>query len=97
MAEKHVLKFYPVGNGDTSQIVLSGGRRVLLDFCHRPKSEDDDTPEIDLKQQLKDELTAAKRDNFDVVHSPTLTLITFKAVPNSSNWSTPKYIKATAA
>ncbi len=65
--DTHSIKFYPVGNGDTAQIILSGGRRVLLDFCHRPKSEDQDTPEIDLKKQLKDELAAAKRDSFDVV------------------------------
>lgn len=67
MADLHSIKFYPVGNGDTTQIILSGGRRVLLDFCHRPKAEDQDTPEIDLQKQLRDELVAAKRDNFDVV------------------------------
>lgn len=67
MAEIHSIKFYPVGNGDTAQIILSGGRRVLLDFCHRQKSEDKDTPEIDLKKQLTEELKTAQRDNFDVV------------------------------
>ncbi|HNA25579.1 MAG TPA: hypothetical protein PKI24_16175 [Nitrospira sp.] len=67
MSEVHSIKFYPVGNGDTAQILLSGGRRVLLDFCHRQKAEEEDTPEIDLKKQLKDELKAANRDNFDVV------------------------------
>jgi hypothetical protein len=67
MAEKHRVSFYPVGNGDTTQIVLSNGRRILLDFCHRPDAEDPKTPEIDLKARLKDELRKASRDDFDVV------------------------------
>ncbi|MER0797602.1 hypothetical protein AAA529_24410 [Pseudomonas aeruginosa] len=64
MADVHKVVFYPVGNGDTTQIVLSGGRRVLFDFCHRDRAEDTDTPEIDLKSRLKDELKAVDRDYF---------------------------------
>lgn len=67
MPEKHQIIFYPVANGDTSQVVLSQGRRVLFDFCHRPNAESADTPEIDLKKRLKEELEAAGRDYFDVV------------------------------
>ena len=67
MADVHKVVFYPVGNGDTTQIVLSGGRRVLFDFCHRERAEDTDTPEIDLKSRLKDELKTVDRDYFDVV------------------------------
>lgn len=67
MPEKHQIVFYPVGNGDTSQVVLSQGRRVLFDFCHRKKAEDLETPEIDLKKRLKEELDAVGRDYFDVV------------------------------
>lgn len=67
MADVHQVIFYPVGNGDTTQIVLSKGRRVLFDFCHRDKAEDADTPEIDLKARLKEDLKAANRDYFDVV------------------------------
>lgn len=67
MTEKHQIIFYPVGNGDTSQIVLNKGRRILFDFCHRKKAEGEETPEIDLKRRLKDELDAAGRDYFDVV------------------------------
>lgn len=67
MSETHKVFFYPVGNGDTSQIILDNSRRVLFDFCHRDKSESDDTPEIDLKKRLRDELAQAKRDYFDVV------------------------------
>lgn len=67
MATVHTISFYPVGNGDTEQIVLTNERRILFDFCHRQKSEEDDTPEIDLKKHLKAELKAANRDYFDVV------------------------------
>lgn len=67
MSETHLVTFYPVGNGDTTQLALAEGRRVLFDFCHREKAEDSDTPEIDLKTHLKEELKKAKRDYFDVV------------------------------
>lgn len=67
MTEKHQIIFYPVGNGDTSQIALHQGRRILFDFCHRKKAENVETPEIDLKQRLREELDGAGRDYFDVV------------------------------
>lgn len=68
MADVHKVAFYPVGNGDTTHIILSQGRRVLFDFCHRGKNaEEADTPAIDLKTRLKDELAEADRDYFDVV------------------------------
>ena len=67
MSQAHRVTFYPVGNGDTSQIVVSNGRRALFDFCHRTNAEDSTTPEIDLKVRLRDELKKAKRDFFDVV------------------------------
>ena len=67
MSETHKTIFYPVANGDTEQLILHNGRRILFDFCHRPKSEEDSTPEIDLKKHLKQELDDSKRDYFDVV------------------------------
>ena len=67
MTEKHQIIFYPVGNGDTSQIVLHQGRRILFDFCHRKKAENVETSEIDLKKRLREELDGAGRDYFDVV------------------------------
>lgn len=67
MAQTHKIVFYPVGNGDTCQIILAGGRRVLFDFCHLRTAEDGEDPRIDLKKRLKEELDGAKRDNFDVV------------------------------
>lgn len=67
MASNHKIRFYPVGNGDTSQIVLNNGRRILFDYCHRKIAEDQDDPRIDLAASLKCELKAANQDYFDVV------------------------------
>ena len=63
----HSIIFYPVGNGDTSQIILENGKRILLDFRHRKKTEAGEGPEINLKSRLLKELKDAKRDYFDVV------------------------------
>jgi hypothetical protein len=67
VTDNHQVIFYPVGNGDTTQIILAGGRRVLFDFRHCGKAEDPTTPEIDLKTRLKEDLRSAGRDYFDVV------------------------------
>jgi hypothetical protein len=63
----HQVIFYPVGNGDTSQIVLENGRRVLFDFRHKKKTEKGEGPEINLKDRLKEELKKTGKDFFDVV------------------------------
>ena len=42
----HKLVFYPVGNGDTSQIILANGKRLLFDFRHLDESDDEDDEEI---------------------------------------------------
>lgn len=63
----HKVIFYPVQNGDTSQIILSNGKRLLFDFRHLNKGENEDEPVIDLKSRLESELTEAKRDYFDVL------------------------------
>ena len=65
--KKHKVIFYPVGNGDTSQIVLANKKRLLFDFRHLNQGEEDDSPCIDLKKRLTDELEDANRDYFDVV------------------------------
>lgn len=57
VADTHQVIFYPVGNGDTTQIILSGGHRdFFVRLCHRNKAENSDIPEIDLKARLKDDL-----------------------------------------
>jgi len=63
----HQLIFYPVGNGDTSQIILENGKRILFDFRHIKKTENDEELEINLKNRLKNELKKANKKSFDVV------------------------------
>ena len=63
----HKVIFYPVGNGDTSQIILENGKRLLFDFRHLKSSEDGHGPEINLKERLRDELKKAGKTSFDVV------------------------------
>jgi len=63
----HKVIFYPVGNGDTSQIVLENGKRFLFDYHHQKKAEEDDSTTFNLKQYLTDDLRIAERDYFDVV------------------------------
>ncbi|ENU30781.1 MULTISPECIES: hypothetical protein [Acinetobacter] len=67
MQIEHKVIFYPVGNGDTSQIILNNGRRILMDYRHQKKGENTSEPVIDLKTRLKKELDDADRDYFDVV------------------------------
>jgi hypothetical protein len=64
---KQEIRFYPVGNGDTSQIILDNGRRLLFDFHHLSSSEDNNGPEINLASTLRDELASVDHDYFDVV------------------------------
>lgn len=63
----HKIKFYPVGNGDSAQIILDSGKRILLDYRHQAKAEKPETPEINLKRDLKKELDDASVTSFDVV------------------------------
>lgn len=63
----HKVKFYPVGNGDTSQIILENGKRILFDYRHVKSAEDNKGPEINLFKTLHDELEGADHDYFDVV------------------------------
>jgi hypothetical protein len=63
----HQVLFYPVGNGDTSQIILENGKRILFDFRHLKKAEDEKEPHIDLNARLKEELKKVHRTSFDVV------------------------------
>lgn len=67
MFEKHKVSFYPVGNGDTSQVTLYSGKRFLFDFCHRSNAGQADVPEIDLMATLRAELKESKKESFDVV------------------------------
>jgi hypothetical protein len=88
----HKLIFYPVKNGDTSQIILSNGKRLLFDFRHLKLGEDEGEPAIDLKSQLQTELANDKRDYYDVL---ALTHGDLDHVSHSTEffelWHAPKY------
>jgi hypothetical protein len=62
----HTVTFYPVGCGDSSQIVLANGRRILMDFHHIADTEVNNRPEINLANQLREELAEASRDYYDI-------------------------------
>lgn len=61
------IKIYPVGNGDSSQIILSNGKRMLFDFRQVENGEEEGNPTIDLSSILHKELDESNRDDYDVV------------------------------
>jgi len=61
------IRFYPVGNGDSSQIILENGKRLLFDYRQVKSGEEEGSPTIDLATTLREELNDNDRDNFDVV------------------------------
>ena len=63
----HTVKFYPVGNGDGSQIILANGKRLLFDYCHRKEVQNPNDPRIDLKAVLRQELHEGNRNDYNVV------------------------------
>lgn len=67
MADIHQIIMYPVGNGDTTQIILAKGRRVLFDYNHCKAGEEEADPRINLKKRLTEDLKEAKRDYYDMV------------------------------
>ncbi len=79
----HQVRFYPVGNGDCSQIVLKNGKRLLFDYCHRRKAEDEEDTRIDLKETLSSELSAVDRNGFDVL---ALTHLDDDHIANSTDF-----------
>ena len=87
------IKFYPVGNGDTSQIILDNGRRILMDFRHQKNGEDDKSPVIDLAATLRQELKDADKDHFDVVAFTHADLDISRIAMNFSNC--PVLVKST--
>lgn len=61
------LKFYPVGNGDTSLIHLADDRLILVDYANQRIPTDKDDKRIDLPVALRNDLKEAGQKDFDVV------------------------------
>jgi hypothetical protein len=60
---KHYLKFYPLGNADTTLISLTNGKKILWDYAHM-KDEDDAQ---DKRCNLPEELNKEVNGDYDVV------------------------------
>ena len=90
---KHRIIFYPVGNGDTSQIILANGNRLLFDFRHQNQGEKSDSPYIDLKKRLKEELDEVGRDYLMWSHLRTGTRIILLIALSFLNYRMQKNIK----
>lgn len=63
----HKATFFPIGNADTCRIDLSGGQKLLFDFADMCNADDPNDKRIDLAKALKDNLTAARRNHYEVV------------------------------
>ncbi|SMD36051.1 hypothetical protein SAMN04488029_2685 [Reichenbachiella faecimaris] len=60
---KHRIRFYPIGNADTTLISLSNGKNILWDYAHMKDEEDSDDKRCDLPEELNKVVS----DNYDVV------------------------------
>lgn len=63
----HKLTFYPLGNADSCKVDLSNGKKLLFDYANVSDKDEKDDRRIDLAKELKDDLTEADRDYYDVV------------------------------
>ncbi len=62
----HKVTFHPIGNADCCRIDLENDKKLLFDYA-QTRSADEDDPRIDLAEELRQDLKAAKRDYFDIV------------------------------
>ena len=63
----HTVTMFPLGNADCCRIDLAGGQKILFDYANTRNASDPDDKRIDLEQELRAGLKAAKRDSYDVV------------------------------
>lgn len=61
------VKFYPVGNGDTSLITLQNGKHVLMDYRQHSLATDNTKPQFDIASDIKKNLTDAKKNSLEVL------------------------------
>ncbi len=62
----HKLTFYPLDNADTFTIRLAGGKQLIFDYADRRDPKDPDDKRCDLPTELRKQLDADKRKNYDV-------------------------------
>lgn len=61
------LTFHPLGNADCTRFDLADGKKMLVDYADMRNADDPWDRRIDLPTELKTDLRAAKRDDYDVV------------------------------
>jgi len=61
------LTFHPLGNADCTRIDLADGKKVLVDYADVRNDDDPFDKRIDLPEELRANLRAARRDYYDVV------------------------------
>jgi beta-lactamase superfamily II metal-dependent hydrolase len=61
------LTFFPLGNADCCLIDLANGRKLLFDYANTRSADDESDKRVDLPSELRTDLDAADRENYDVV------------------------------
>src|SRR5258706_12233173 len=61
------LTFYPLGNADCCLVDLADGKKLLFDYADTRCRDDEEDKRIDLLAELRRNLIAANRKDFDVV------------------------------
>ncbi|PZU19150.1 MAG: hypothetical protein DI589_22190 [Shinella sp.] len=61
------ITFHPLGNADCTRIDFADGKKMLVDYADMRNDNDPYDKRIDLPVELKADLRAAGRDNYDVV------------------------------
>lgn len=63
----HTLTFFPLGNADCCRVDLEGGEKLLFDYAAKRDENDDEDRRIDLPKELRSDLKASGRSDYDVV------------------------------
>jgi hypothetical protein len=61
------ITFHPLGAADCARIDLADGRKVLVDYADMRNDKDPDDKRVDLPAELKADLRASRRSDYDVV------------------------------
>jgi hypothetical protein len=61
------ITFYPLGNADCYRIDLRDGQKLLFDYANMRCADDPRDKRVDLPSELRRDLQAAGRNDFDVV------------------------------
>ncbi|MDF0603936.1 hypothetical protein P1J78_24810 [Psychromarinibacter sp. C21-152] len=57
---------FPIGNADSTRLILADGQRLLFDFANMEKSKDSGI-QFDLQAAIVDDLRAAKKSGLSIL------------------------------